>query len=64
MGLRCIAAVIFNENAAAVAAVSVSGPMARISDDRIPLLGDRVRRRADAITAQLGGALPGWCRRD
>ncbi len=64
VGLRCIAAVIFNENAAAVAAVSVSGPMARISDERIPLLGDRVRRRADAITAQLGGALPGWCRRD
>ena len=64
VGLRCIAAVIFNENAAAVAAISVSGPMARISDDRIPLLGDRVRRRADAITAQLGGALPAWCRRD
>ncbi len=64
VGLRCIAAVIFNENAAAVAAVSVSGPMARISDDRIPLLGDRVRRRADAITAQLGGVAPGWCRRD
>ncbi len=64
VGLRCIAAVIFNENASAVAAISVSGPMARISDDRIPLLGERVRRRAEAITAQLGGALPGWCRGD
>ncbi len=60
VGLRCIAAVVFNENADPVAAVSLSGPMARIPDERIPLLGDLVRRKADAITAQLGGALPGW----
>ena len=60
VGLRCVAAVIFNENAEAIAAVSFLGPMARIPDDRIPLLGDLVRRKADAITAQLGGALPAW----
>ena len=60
VGLRCIAAVIFNENTDATAAVSISGPMARIADVRIPLLGELVRRRADAITAQLGGALPEW----
>jgi len=60
VGLRCIAAVIFNENTDPVAAVSLSGPMARIPDGRIPLLGDLVRRKADAITAQLGGMLPGW----
>lgn len=64
VGLRCIAAVVFNENADALAAVSLSGPMARIPDERIPLLGDLVRRKADAITAQLGGALPGWRMRD
>lgn len=55
IGLRCIAAVIFNESAEAVAAVSVSGPMARIPDERIPLLGQHVKRKADAITAQFGG---------
>ena len=60
VGLRCIAAVIFNENRDAVAAISLSGPMARIPDERIPLLGRLVRDRADAITAQLGGNLPGW----
>lgn len=60
VGLRCVAAVVFNETATAVAAVSVSGPMARIHDERIPLLGDAVRRKADAITAQLGGILPRW----
>ncbi len=60
VGLRCVAAVIFNETAEAVAAVSISGPMARIPDERIPLLGDLVRRRADAITEALGGTLPPW----
>ena len=60
VGLRCVAAVIFNENADPVAAVSLSGPMARIPDERIALLGDLVRRKADAITAQLGGMLPRW----
>jgi IclR family acetate operon transcriptional repressor len=60
VGLRCIAAVIFNERADAIAAISLSGPMARIPGDRIPLLGDLVRRKADAITAQLGGTLPSW----
>lgn len=60
IGLRCIAALVFNENADPVAAVSLSGPMARIPDERIPLLGDLVRRSADAITAQLGGVLPRW----
>lgn len=60
VGLRCIAAVIFNEASDAVAAVSLSGPMARISDERIPLLGDLVRRKADAITSQIGGNLPAW----
>ncbi len=60
VGLRCIAAVIFNEVSDAVAAVSLSGPMARISDERIPLLGDLVRRKADAITSQIGGNLPAW----
>lgn len=60
VGLRCIAAVVFNENADAVAAVSLSGPMARIPDERIPPLGELVRARADAISAQLGGMLPRW----
>ncbi|TAL85136.1 MAG: winged helix-turn-helix transcriptional regulator [Rhodanobacter sp.] len=62
VGLRCIAAPIFNENAEALAAISLSGPMARIADDRIPLLGDLVRQKADAISLQIGGILPSWRR--
>ena len=63
VGLRCLASVIFNESSDAVAAVSLSGPMARIPDERIPLLGDLVRRKADAITSQLGGLRPAWRQR-
>ena len=37
-------------------------PPSRIPDERIPQIGDLVRRKADAITAKLGGVLPG--RRD
>jgi len=62
VGLRCIAAVVFNEAADPVAAMSLSGPMARIPDERIPVLGELVRRKADAATAGLGGVLPGWRR--
>ena len=58
VGLRCIAAVIFDEKSEPIAAISVSGPMVRISDERVPLLGDAVRRKAAAITAQLGGIAP------
>ena len=60
VGLRCIAAVVFDENANPVAAVSVSGPMARISDQRIPSLAETVRTKADAITSQFGGVVPHW----
>ncbi len=58
VGLRCIAAVIFDENAEAAAAISLSGPMARIPDERIPVLGALVRKKAAAITAQFGGVVP------
>lgn len=55
VGLRCVAAVVHDEAGAAVAAVSISGPMARIPDQRIGPLGALVRSTAEAITAGLGG---------
>jgi IclR family acetate operon transcriptional repressor len=60
VGLRCIAAAVFDEAAEPIAAISLSGPMARIADERIPVLGALVRKRADLITAQVGGRLPPW----
>jgi IclR family acetate operon transcriptional repressor len=60
VGLRCIAAPVFDEAAEPIAAISISGPMARIADERIPILGAMVRSRADLVTAQVGGRLPAW----
>ena len=58
VGLRCVAATIFDEHATALAAISLSGPKARIDDRRLPELGAAVRDTAHRITAALGGCLP------
>lgn len=58
IGLHCVAACIFDEHATPLAAISVSGPMARIPEDRLLALGALVRRTADDITLQMGGQLP------
>ena len=55
VGLRCVAAPLFDEFGEVVAAVSISGPAVRVTTDRIPVLGDLVRRTASQITAELGG---------
>ena len=55
LGVRCVAAPIFDESGHALAAISVSGPTARITDDRVPLLGAWVSRAARLVTAELGG---------
>jgi IclR family transcriptional regulator, acetate operon repressor len=59
VGLRCVAAVIYDEHGAPLAALSVSGPTARITDQRIPLLGEAVAGIAAEITAEIGGHRPG-----
>ncbi|ACB96997.1 HTH-type transcriptional regulator BhcR [Beijerinckia indica] len=55
LGMRCIAAAIFNEFGEAVAGVSVSGPASRLSDERIDVLGPQVRQGAAKITRLIGG---------
>jgi IclR family transcriptional regulator, acetate operon repressor len=58
MGLRCIAAVVFNDCSEPLAAISVSGMTSRVTDDRVPLLGSIVRNVAAELTLALGGVLP------
>src|SRR6267154_1808206 len=58
MGLRCIAAVVYNDCAEPLAAISVSGMTSRVSDDRLPDLGRIVREVAAELTAALGGVIP------
>jgi IclR family transcriptional regulator, acetate operon repressor len=56
VGLRCIAAPIFDETGEAIAAVSASGPMARIVEDRIGPLGALVLETARRISAEMGAS--------
>ena len=54
VGLRCIASPIFDETGDAIAAVSVSGPMARMVDERVGPLGVLVLQAARDISAEMG----------
>jgi IclR family acetate operon transcriptional repressor len=58
LGLRCVAAPIFDEHSHAVGAISISGPSVRIVQALLPRLGATVRETADQITARLGGTKP------
>ena len=43
-----------------MAAVSLSGPRARITRTRLEVMGRMVRVTADELTRALGGVLPDW----
>lgn len=58
IGLRCVAAPVYNELSVACAAVSISGPKVRISDQRLTELGIAVMKAANQITQDLGGRMP------
>jgi IclR family acetate operon transcriptional repressor len=58
IGLRCVAATIFDENGVALAGLSLSGPKARITDSRLTDLGAATRQMADEVTVALGGRKP------
>jgi IclR family transcriptional regulator, acetate operon repressor len=58
MGLRCVAAVVYNDCAEPLAAISVSGMTSRLTDQRLPEIGQVVRDVAAELTAALGGAIP------
>src|SRR6267154_5886835 len=58
MGLRCIAAVVYNDCAEPLAAISVSGMTSRLTDERLPMLGQAVRDVAAELTVALGGVMP------
>src|SRR5215470_1019906 len=58
MGLRCVAAVIFNDCSEPQAAISVSGMTSRVTEDRLPEFGRAVREVAAELTAAIGGVMP------
>lgn len=58
IGLRCVAAPIFNEAQEAVAAISLSGPKARMTDAKLAALARLAQAAAMKITREFGGAAP------
>lgn len=55
LGLRCVAACIYDEYSDAYAAISISGPVSRVTDDRVTELGALVIHAAKEITQAYGG---------
>ena len=53
VGLRCVAAVIFNDCSEPLAAISVSGMTDRLNDGRVPEIGAIVRQVAAELTSEL-----------
>ena len=55
LGMRCIAAPVFDIHGDAIAGISVSGPTSRVSEDQIPTLSIAVVEAARQLTAAIGG---------
>lgn len=56
-GMRCIAAPVFDFNMEAVAGISVSGPISRISKDQLERLSRPVIEAAHQLTHAIGGTV-------
>lgn len=58
LGMRCVAAAIFNEFAEPVAGLSVSGPTVRMTPEAVLRIGPLVAEAAAEVTRGIGGRLP------
>jgi IclR family KDG regulon transcriptional repressor len=54
LGLRCIAAPIFNARKQAIAAISISGPISRITREKQGDLSEVIKRATQEISRRLG----------
>jgi len=59
LGMRCVAASIYNAFGEAIAGISISGPTIRFTDAGVPTLGPIVAGAALEITKMIGGVKPG-----
>ncbi|MEY8713254.1 transcriptional repressor IclR [Mangrovibacter phragmitis] len=55
LGLRCIASCLYDEHKEPFAAISISGPISRITDDRVTELGAMVIKATRELTLAWGG---------
>ena len=54
LGCRCVSAPILNSESVAIGALSVSGPVTRVSVREVPALAKRVKRAAGSVSLALG----------
>ncbi|EEK4243282.1 Negative regulator of the allantoin and glyoxylate utilization operon, partial [Salmonella enterica subsp. enterica serovar Adelaide str. A4-669] len=54
VGLNCIASAIYDDAGSVVAAISISGPASRLTEDRFISQGELVRDTAKDISTALG----------
>jgi len=60
VGLRCVASTVLDEEGQPLAALSVSGPTARIDEAAMSLIGGLVRHAAITVTELVGGQTKHW----
>jgi len=63
LGCRCVSAPILNSHKVAIGALSVAGPVARISLDRVAALAREVKGAANAVSGAMGFSLRGRLRK-
>jgi IclR family transcriptional regulator, KDG regulon repressor len=56
LGLKCLAAPLFDHSRRIVASIGIAGPAFRLSSDRLPRLASLVRESAAAASRALGAA--------
>jgi DNA-binding IclR family transcriptional regulator len=57
-GVRCVAAPIFGSNERAVAALSLTGPVQQVTEERALRIAEKVKEGARQLTQTLGGHAP------
>jgi IclR family acetate operon transcriptional repressor len=53
-GARCVAAPIFDASGKVAAAISVSGPITRVTSDKLQALSTAVKKAAAVVSTRLG----------
>jgi len=54
IGIRCIAAPVFDHNGHVIAAINITGSLSTISDGRIPALVEQVKAAAEVASKRMG----------
>ena len=54
LGCRCVSAPILNNDKVAVAALSISGPVTRVSPTQVPVFAGLLKTAADSVSTTMG----------